>query len=121
MTAAAVEMTRLCTGEPPHPMTELYGARALDVCFDGSMGMGAEEEADEEPGSARPHRVSSMTTPALMARKLGEVFGAGAAPPGGWAPHVLDQMVANSALRFHFAQFFRFFFCWSYFPFWCRG
>ena len=44
---AAIDMTKIITGGPPHPMTELYGSRALDICFDPSMMMGGGEEEEK--------------------------------------------------------------------------
>jgi isopropylmalate/homocitrate/citramalate synthase len=41
---AAIEITRITTGALPHPMTELYGGRALDIVFDPSM-MGSDAVA----------------------------------------------------------------------------
>jgi hypothetical protein len=97
--AAAIEATRVCTGEAPHPQTELYGSRALDVCFDPAFGMGGGGGFDTATAMAvQPQiRVSTMTTISMFGDKLTEVFGADAAPggAGGWPHEVLCVMWAN--------------------------
>jgi hypothetical protein len=99
--AAAIEATHICTGEAPHPQTELYGARALDVCFDTTFGMGATADDVFDPAVAmavqQRIRVSTMTTVSMFGDKLTEVFGAESAPDGrgGWEREVLRQMWAN--------------------------
>jgi isopropylmalate/homocitrate/citramalate synthase len=60
--SAAVEITRITTGQLPHPMTELYGARALDICFDPSM-MGGDATALATVFGVAPRtRITSMAT-----------------------------------------------------------
>jgi len=94
--AAAIEATKVCTGELPHPLTELYGSRSLDVCFDGGgMGGGGGFDPAAELAVKTKIRVSTMTTPFLFGEKMSEVFGAESAPEGGWPEEVRKQMWAN--------------------------
>jgi hypothetical protein len=94
MRAAAIEMTVMCTGAPPHPGTEIYGARALDIFFPGG-GMGADDDGLPSirdilkvPVSTR---VSSLANPAMLADALTGHFGP---EPGGWPHDVLERMFA---------------------------
>jgi len=97
--AAAIEATRICTGEAPYPQMELYGSRALDVCFDPAFSMGGGGGFDTATAMAiQPQiRVSTMTTIRMFGDKLSEVFGEEAAPDGagGWKHDVLTNMWAN--------------------------
>lgn len=94
MRAAAIEMTVICTGCEPHPSTELYGARALDIFFPGG-GMGGDGDGDfnisELMRVPTKTRVSSLANPAMLSDALDEYFGP---EPGGWPPAVIDAMFA---------------------------
>lgn len=94
MRAAAIEMTVICTGAPPHPATELYGARALDVFFPGG-GMSADDGSGPNIGAILKvpvqTRVSSLANPAMLEDALTEHFGP---EPGGWPRDVLERMFA---------------------------
>jgi hypothetical protein len=69
---AAIQVTRIVTGADPHPKTEVYGSRALDVCFDpaamGGMGGASIDGVNlfEVLGVEERIRISSMTTPHMV-------------------------------------------------------
>jgi hypothetical protein len=93
MREAAIEMTMICTGAMPHPNTELYGARALDVFFPGG-GMGGSDDGPNisELMNVKTHnRVSSLADIGMLSAALDECFGP---EPGGWPRHVLENMFA---------------------------
>jgi hypothetical protein len=73
----AIDMTKIITGEAPHPMTELYGSRALDICFDPAMGMSGpkEQELLKEFQIPRRTRISTMCTDSMFVDALDEHFG----------------------------------------------
>lgn len=88
---AAIDITRVVTGQAPAPHTELYGSRALDICFDPHSGMGAlatgssASAANSSASSSfdlaqhlaiKPTvRVSTMITPVMFAEKMTQTFG----------------------------------------------
>ena len=90
---AAIRVTEITTGQPPHPKQTIYGERALDVVFDTTSGMGAttEEPDSNNPfdifnlvqtfdmskffGIKAPTRVSTLATPAMVRDRLIELFG----------------------------------------------
>ena len=95
MRAAAIEMTVICTGSEPHPSTELYGARALDIFFPGG-GMGGDGDESfnilELMRVPVKTRVSSLANPAMLTAALDEYFGP---EPGGWPPAVVEAMFSQ--------------------------
>jgi hypothetical protein len=82
---AAIRMTQLTTGADPHPMTELYGARALDIVFDGAMG--GENPMLEVLGVVPQVRITTMATEEMYGNKLTQCFG-----PGDWPAGLLKRM-----------------------------
>lgn len=71
---AAIAVCRIVSREDPHPLTEVYGARAFDTVFDPEGGMSGGYDA-AGLFKVKPHiRISTMTTPRLMRVKLHEVF-----------------------------------------------
>ncbi|GBG33169.1 Hypothetical Protein FCC1311_093932 [Hondaea fermentalgiana] len=92
---AAIEITRLITDEPPHPRTEVYGARALDVIFEGinTANDPLAKNFDVNTLFQVPvqTRISTMATAPMMADRLAEVFGPEARQTASVA--VCEQMV----------------------------
>ena len=78
---AAINVTKLTTGLPPHPRQTVYGERALDVVFDEESGMGIggvpEMLFDLEKffGVKAPTRMSTLASPAMIKDRLIQVFG----------------------------------------------
>jgi hypothetical protein len=93
---AAVRATVIASGAPPHPMTELYGEHALDVCFDPSGGMSTDDAGGFNAAVAmkvrKATRVSTMASQDMLGEHLTEVFGRPAEP---WPSLVLSQMFAT--------------------------
>ena len=77
MRRVAIDMTKIITGEDPHPMTELYGSRALDICFDPAMGMSGpnEQELLKEFQIPKRTRISTMCSDSMFVDALNENFG----------------------------------------------
>jgi hypothetical protein len=77
MRRVAIDMTKIITGEDPHPMTELYGSRALDICFDPALGMSGPKEQLllEELQIPKRTRISTMCTDSMFVDALNENFG----------------------------------------------
>ena len=77
MRKAAIEMTEIMLGARPHPTTELYGSRALDICFDPSLGMTSaqEEELLEHFQVPKRTRISTMCIESMFVDALRETFG----------------------------------------------
>ncbi|KAG2490133.1 hypothetical protein HYH03_011438 [Edaphochlamys debaryana] len=71
----AIEATKIATGLPPHPRTEVYGARALDVCFDSSMGDDGTGMVAAMLGTENEIRITTMVTPEMIIARLGQTFG----------------------------------------------
>ena len=87
---AAIDMTVIITGQPPHPMMELYGARSLDICFDGSMGSGMSmNEILGVPSRTRITTFTTFTTAKMYASALTGTFGE---PDEPWDPEVCQMM-----------------------------
>jgi hypothetical protein len=75
---AAQEVTRITTGQEPHPKQPVYGERALDLVFDGTMGSNPDGEVfsmatffGEEP----PMRMTTLATPRMIVGRLKTLFG----------------------------------------------
>ena len=79
MRKAAIAIERIVTGEDPHPMTELYGSRSMDLCFDEEGGMMGhtdfELNVENEFKITQQIRVSSMTSPHLFSQALSFYLG----------------------------------------------
>lgn len=93
MRDAAIDITRIATGALPHPMTELYGTRALDIVFDGFMGtsrsVGSLPELFHAPARTR---ITTMASAQMFRGKLNEMFG----PPADgteWSSTLVDAMI----------------------------
>lgn len=66
--------TKIVTGSLPEPSTEVYGVRALDVCFDGGMGSG-ESELSKIFKEKSHIRLTTMATPKMFQKRMVELFG----------------------------------------------
>lgn len=78
---AAINITKITTGEPPQTTQTIYGERALDVVFDEE---GKEEEFEQSEfkfdmndffSVKAPNRVSTLASPTIIKDRLIEVFG----------------------------------------------
>lgn len=92
---AAIDMTKIITGEMPHPMTELYGARAFDICFDPSTGMGVGSDFHKTFDVHPKTRISTMCTAGMVERALHENFGDDFVVPPGLPEKMLETMEAD--------------------------
>ena len=75
---AAQEVTRITTGNEPHPKQPVYGERALDLVFDGTMGSNPDDEGfcmatffGQEPLM----RMTTLATPRMVVERLKTLFG----------------------------------------------
>ncbi len=71
--AAAVEVTRITTGRDPPDHEEVYGARAMDVVFDDSGGMGGatqQLEVAAAMGATVRNRVTMFTSPRMFEQRM---------------------------------------------------
>ena len=75
---AAQEVTRITTGCEPHPKQPVYGERALDLVFDGTMGSNPDDEGfcmatffGQEPLM----RMTTLATPRMVVERLKTLFG----------------------------------------------
>ena len=69
---AAINVTRITTGNDPHNKQPIYGARALDFVFD--MGNDKFSLAGFF-GEETPMRISTLATPAMIQSRLITLFG----------------------------------------------
>ena len=77
---AAINVTKLTTGCPPHPKQPIYGERALDVAFDfGGIAGGhvGKHEFDMAKffGLEAPTRISTLASTDLVKDRLIDLFG----------------------------------------------
>ena len=73
---AAIEVTKITTGKPPHPKQVLYGERAIDFVFGaGAMGGGDCFDLAEFFGVETPNRMSTFATPVMIIEHLEGLFG----------------------------------------------
>ena len=77
---AATEVTKITTGNSPHPKQVLYGERALDMSFDfgniagGHVGKG-EFDIAAFFGETPPTRISTLASSSMIVKRLTELFG----------------------------------------------
>ena len=72
---AAIEVTKITTGKPPHPKQVLYGERAIDLVF-GAGAMGGESfDVAKFFGVETPNRMSTFATPVMIIEHLEGLFG----------------------------------------------
>ena len=84
---AAINVTQITVGCPPHPKQTIYGERALDVVFDplgGGMG-GGKDQPDAGNfhsfdlckffGVKGPYRITTLATPRMIKDRLINLFG----------------------------------------------
>ena len=70
---AAIEVTRLTTGKPPHPKQVVYGERALDLVF-GFIGVGKFNLGDFF-GEPTVNRITTLASPQMIRDRLVNLFG----------------------------------------------
>lgn len=70
---AAMEITRLTTGKPPHPKQPVYGERSVDLVF-GFLGVGDFDLA-EFFGMETTNRITSLATTEMLSDRLKRLFG----------------------------------------------
>ena len=70
---AAIAVTTLTTGKPPHPKQVVYGERSIDLVF-GFLGVGDFDLA-EFFGEETPNRITSLATDAMIEDRLTNLFG----------------------------------------------
>ena len=69
---AAINVTRITTGEDPPPKQPVYGTRALDMVFD----LGKEEfDLAEFFGEKAPVRITTLASPEMIREQLIVLFG----------------------------------------------
>ena len=71
---AAIAVTKITTGKPPHPKQVVYGERALDLVF-GFIGVGDFNLGDFF-GEKTINRITTLATPEMVRDRLVNVFGA---------------------------------------------
>ena len=77
---AAREVTKITTGNDPHPKQVVYGERALDMSFDfgniagGHVGKG-EFDIAAFFGETPPTRISTLASSSMIVKRLTELFG----------------------------------------------
>lgn len=77
---AAINVTKVTTGLPPHPRQTVYRERALDIVFDAESGMGSgpdvmDFDLDKFFGVSAPTRISTLASAVMIKSRLIEVFG----------------------------------------------
>ena len=74
---AAIEVTKLTTGTPPHPRQCLYGERALDSVFDFGGIAGGRESFNLASffGEDQPIRVSTLSSTDMLKQQMLNTFG----------------------------------------------
>lgn len=75
---AAINITKITTGQPPQPKQTIYGERALDIVFDLEIDEQAEAskfDLSEFFGVHAPNRVHTLSSPRIIKDRLVEVFG----------------------------------------------
>lgn len=70
---AAMAVTTITTGKPPHPKQVVYGERAVDLVF-GFLGVGDFDLA-EFFGVETPNRITSLATVDMLKDRLTNLFG----------------------------------------------
>lgn len=78
--AAAVNITEITTGSPPHPKQVVYGARSLDLSFDlGGIAGGHVDPDDFDMatffGVQPPKRISTLASANMIRDRLIDLFG----------------------------------------------
>lgn len=77
---AAIKVTKITTGLPPHPKMPIYGERALDIAFDfagiagGHIGK-YEFDIAKFFGVEPPTRISTLASNALVLDRLHDLYG----------------------------------------------
>ncbi len=70
---AAMAVTKITTGKPPHPKQVVYGERALDLVF-GFLGVGDFDLA-KFFNVETPNRITSLVTTDMLSEHLERIFG----------------------------------------------
>ena len=77
---AAINVTEITTGKPPHPKQVVYGDRSLDMSFDfggisgGHVGPG-EFDMAKFFGVEAPKRISTLASASMIKQRLVDLFG----------------------------------------------
>ena len=77
---AAINVTEITTGSPPHPKQVIYGERSLDMSFDfGGIAGGHVDAGDFDMaaffGVKPPKRISTLASTSMIRDRLVELFG----------------------------------------------
>ena len=77
---AAMRVTEITSGRPPHPKQPVYGDRALDMAFDfGGISGGHVGESDFDLakffGEEAPRRISTLASADMVLERLKNLFG----------------------------------------------
>ena len=70
---AAIAITTVTTGKPPHPKQVLYGERSIDLVF-GAFGIGDFDVA-EFFGIETPNRITTLASEDMLTDRLTNLFG----------------------------------------------
>ena len=71
---AAINVTEITTGKPPHFRQVIYGERALDFWLPGEENFG-EFDLAKFFGHRTPSRITDLSTPSMIKDRLEELFG----------------------------------------------
>ena len=101
--SAAQEVTRITTGGEPHPKQPVYGERALDIVFDGTMG--SEDGTDGKFsmatffGQKPPVRMTTLASPRMVVERLKTLFGENAQFTEERAQRMLEVMLEDLTMN----------------------
>ena len=78
--AAAINVTKITTGNPPHPKQVVYGERSLDISFDiGGIAGGHVDRGEFDMASffgiKAPKRISTLASTNMIQERLTDLFG----------------------------------------------
>ena len=76
MRQAAINITKITTGELPPPKQTIYGERALDTVFDLGSGMGGQSEFSlaDFYGVESPNRITTLASEKMIVERLVKLF-----------------------------------------------
>ena len=72
---AAIEVTKITTKSPPHPMQIVYGERATDLVFARGGLIGAGFDLSNFFGMKEEQRITTLATPDMIVSRLKYLFG----------------------------------------------
>ena len=95
---AAQEVTRITTGDEPHPKQPVYGERALDIVLDGVMDSNHDDKEfclatffEQEPLM----RMTTLASPRMVVERLKTLFGENTQFTEDMAQRMLDVMLED--------------------------